>query len=122
MSKPEYIPKYAKLRERILNAPHHFAMLGVHASTPTRDIREARRKLAMNVHPDVNSAHDAHDLMARVNIACRILTTDKDRYLRSLGGHSCAVCDGKGYTSKQISFTQTRDSICATCHGSGVAP
>lgn len=112
---------YKNVVAQILSAKHAFHLLGVYRDSSFADIGRARSALARNVHPDVNAAPNAHDLMARVNAAHSALTTDSDAYVRSLMLKPCAACKGRGATSRQKGFTDTVETICAVCHGAGVA-
>lgn len=112
--------QYEALRSSILSAPHHFALLGVHASSTPQEIREARRRLAMHFHPDINRSADAADLIARVNVAHHTLTGDRAKYMATLG-KECIRCGGRGALTKQLSFTKTKLTICTKCQGSGRA-
>jgi DnaJ-class molecular chaperone len=114
-----YEPSYPKLREHILNAPHFFAMLGVHKGSTAIEVREQRRKLAKVLHPDINGAPDAADLMALVNAATKTLTDERTLYLMRLKGFCCPACSGKGYRTKNVSFSKSVETICSTCKGSG---
>lgn len=116
----KYVASYAKMRERILTAKHHFHLLHVHRTSTEADIRSARSGLAKVVHPDVNSANDAHLLMSRVNAACTELLNNRETYLRTLSQKPCAACRGRGYTTRQKGFAKTVETVCSTCHGSGV--
>lgn len=46
-----------------------FQVLGVSPSTPKDQIKSAYRRLAAQLHPDVNSSADAHEKMAQLNNA-----------------------------------------------------
>lgn len=111
---------YNNVRKQILTAAHHFQLLGVHRECLNPVVNVARRELAKHVHPDVNAAPDAHDLMARVNAAHQVLTENRARYLLELGGTPCTQCGGRGYTFKQKGFTKRVETICTICHGAGV--
>lgn len=119
MTKQPYIPSYAATRARILNAVHYFHLLGVHKGSTAQDLQLARKRLAMQVHPDVNNAPDAHLLMARVNVAYTALTDCRFLYLATLGGRECTACRGNGYTIKQKGFNSTIHTTCTACLGSG---
>ena len=111
---------YIKLRSEILNAPHYFAMLGVHRQSTNMEISTARRGIAKHVHPDVNGSPDASDLMARVNAAHSMLTTARDAYIHSLHLKACPHCAGSGVKKRQLGFTRIIVTPCRDCHGAGV--
>ena len=107
------------IRRQVLGAPHAFAVLGVHAQSSAQEMREARRRLAMTVHPDLCKEPDAASLMAKLNVALRDLTVDRDHYVLSLGGRECPACGGRGARSRQVSFAKVVLTVCAACRGSG---
>jgi DnaJ-class molecular chaperone len=107
------------LRKQIMTARHSFELLSVHAQNTAEQLHEARRRLAMQLHPDLCDSSDATDLMARVNVALRNLTVDRARYMATLGGRQCPTCEGRGVSVRQVTFTRTREATCATCAGSG---
>jgi DnaJ-class molecular chaperone len=111
--------KMNELRKQILGAPHAFALLGVHLQSTDNELHEARRRLAMRLHPDLCDSSDATDLMARVNVALRELTVDRKRYILTLGGRECQACGGRGATSKNKSFVKVERAVCGACMGSG---
>lgn len=114
------IRSYKNVVMQITTAQHAFQLLGVHRGSTFAELGRARSVLAKHVHPDINSAKNAHDLMARVNAAHSALTTDVDAYIRSLRLKPCAPCKGAGVTKKQKGFNKVVETICTVCHGAGV--
>lgn len=56
----------------------YYAILGVSRDAKTSDIRKAYRKLAKELHPDVNKAPDAEEKYKEINEAYEVLK-DKDK-------------------------------------------
>jgi len=111
---------YKSVRKQITEAAHFFQMLGVHRGSTTTAINNARRELAKYVHPDVNSAADAGDLMAQVNTARDTLIEGRERYIAELRLKPCTTCKAKGFTAKQKGFTKVVETACPDCRGAGV--
>lgn len=115
--------KYAAVRKHILESSHYFQLLAVSRSSGMSDIKRARNQLAGYVHPDVNSARDAHELMARVNVAAETLLLRQKEYLIELyseGLRRCAACGGRGFFTAQAGFNHTNTTACHECHGAGL--
>ena len=110
----------AQAVRQVTGARHYFHLLGVHRHSSAMALIRARKDLAMHVHPDQNSAPDAHDMMARVNAAFQALSADPEAYVRALGGRRCAACEARGYTFRQRGFTKRVETICPACCGAGV--
>jgi len=113
------IRSYRQIRAQIMDAKHAFQMLGVHRSSTALAVSLARRELARYVHPDVNGARDAGELMARVNAAHDALTTNRARYVVELNLKSCGACKGAGFTKKQKGFAAIVETVCPVCRGAG---
>lgn len=122
-SNPWANKKYESVVKHIPTSKHYFHLLGVHTRSGLTEIKEARRRLALVVHPDVNSAPNAHDLMALVNLAAHRLIYDQRTYLIELysnGLRKCPECKGRGVFEQQKGFNHTIVSSCKECHGSGL--
>lgn len=120
MNKRDVCRSYASVRKQILEAKHYFQLLGVYRNCTIQELSWARRTLMKYVHPDVNSASEAHRLSALVNSAHATLETHHDAYLATLGGKTCTGCNGHGVTKKQRGFHAVVSTSCAQCHGAGV--
>jgi DnaJ-class molecular chaperone len=114
---------YTAIKKQITAARHYFQMLGVNRRSGLSEIKEARRVLAMYVHPDHNGMPDAHDLMSRVNMAAETLLLRQEAYLIELyseGLRKCPECKGRGVFEKQQGFNHTIVTTCKECHGAGL--
>ncbi len=112
------------LYHKLLRAPNHFALLGVHAGCTAAELKTAHRTLAAMLHPDRNGDRDAVDCMARVNVAYAALAAPQayqKALLHSGGMVKCAHCAGRGYFAKGKGFSGiTVNTACAECAGVGV--
>jgi len=77
----------------------HYTTLGVDRETTTAQVKEAYRKLALRMHPDVNDAPEAEELFASLTEAYSVLGDAKLRatYDNTLGRSSSAVEDSYEY-------------------------
>ncbi len=115
------------LYRKLAAAPHHYALLGVHAGATEAELKSAHRTLAAMLHPDRNPSPTAADLMARVNVAYTCLGDARAAasYARSLqllkGVATCPDCKGKGYAERGKGFSgAVVRKGCVECRGSGV--
>lgn len=99
----------------------YYEILGVHRKSTLEEIREGRRRAALEAHPDKGGSEER---MALVNEAYRVLTDKKLRrkYDIEIGarGHTCPACEGEGVTSKRRGWTARELRRCVECHGAGV--
>jgi curved DNA-binding protein CbpA len=58
---------------------NYYDLLGVPPGTSDKDIRRAYRKLALKLHPDVNSAPDATERFKELNTAYHVLSDPRKR-------------------------------------------
>ena len=77
----------------------HYATLGLDRGTTTAQIKEAYRKLALRLHPDVNDAPEAEELFANLTEAYGVLGDAKRRaaYDDAIGRSSSAVAESYDY-------------------------
>lgn len=113
----------AKLREQVLHADNHYEVLGVPPGAPVDVIRSTHRYLAGAFHPDRCLLADAHELMAKVNVAytCLTDTAARRRYDTANKTHQdvCLTCRGQGTVQKQKGFKAKVTVTCPACKGSG---
>jgi len=101
-----------------------YEVLGVHAASQPDAIREARRTLALELHPDRHGNHPlANQLMGLINHACDVLCTPNEaiKYRAALKSTMdlCENCNGQGYLRKQRGFKAVEHLTCVHCAGSG---
>ena len=77
----------------------HYATLGLDRGTTTAQVKEAYRKLALRMHPDVNDAPEAEELFASLTEAYSVLGDAKLRatYDNTIGRSSSAVENSYDY-------------------------
>ena len=74
----------------------YYQLLGVDRSASEEDIRRAYRKLARELHPDVNKAPDAAERFARVTEAYDVLCDREKRQAYDLHGERPPWAAGRG--------------------------
>lgn len=77
---------------------NHYDILGVSRDSSQEDIKRAYRKKAAELHPDRNTAADATEKMAAVNIAYEVLSDEQKRQIHNdeLDGKRRNPFDGGG--------------------------
>lgn len=112
-----------KLVAQILEGTTHYEVLGVPPNADTEQIKAAHRTMALLFHPDRCEREDAHDLMAKANVAYACLTDKAARKLYDMTNQKrikpCPTCGGKGFTHKQRGFMAKQRVSCYDCGGSG---
>src|SRR5699024_755770 len=67
-------------------ARDYYGILGVDKDATDQDLKRAYRKLARELHPDVNPAEEAQQRFAEVSTAYEVLTDPEKRRIVDLGG------------------------------------
>jgi len=106
-------------RTRVLAATTHYEVLGVAVRAEPADVKLAHRELARLFHPDFSRLEDAHELMAKVNVAYACLS-DKDARraydsVNRLAEDLCERCEGTGKITKQKGFKAKTWHPCPAC-------
>ena len=79
----------------------HYTTLGVARSASADDIKSAYRRLARQLHPDVNKAPDAQKKFAAVQQAYEVLSDSEKRKLYDMYGDAAFAQGGPGSASGQ---------------------
>lgn len=112
--------------QRVLGAATHYEVLDVMPGASDTAVKAAHKRLAWAFHPDRSGLLNAHDLMAKVNVAYTTLGDPKKRktydMMNKIKAQPCLTCKGKGFIMKQRGFAGKVEAPCPMCETSGVQP
>jgi molecular chaperone DnaJ len=74
----------------------YYAMLGVRRNATNEEIKRAYRRLARELHPDVNPDAGAQDRFKEITVAYEVLSDPEKRRVVDLGGDPYATAAGAG--------------------------
>jgi molecular chaperone DnaJ len=74
----------------------YYAMLGVRRDATTEEIKRAYRRLARELHPDVNPDAGAQERFKEITVAYEVLSDPDKRRVVDLGGDPYATAAGAG--------------------------
>src|SRR3954466_4435521 len=77
-------------------AKDYYAILGVPRNADNDQIKKAYRKLARELHPDLNPSAEAQDRFKEVTAAYEVLSDPQKREIVDLGGDPLAPGGGMG--------------------------
>src|SRR5947208_16783873 len=80
-------------------ARDYYAILGVPRNADNDQIKKAYRKLARQLHPDVNPSPEAQERFKEVTAAYEVLSDPQKREIVDLGGDPLAPGAGMGGTA-----------------------
>ena len=66
----------------------HYEVLGISKNASTEEIKKAYRKLARELHPDVNDSQEAQERFKLVTHAYEVLGDDQARRRYDMGGET----------------------------------
>lgn len=89
----------------------YYEVLGVSRDASTEDIKRAYRKLARQLHPDVNPDPEVQERFKEVTKAYEVLADPKKREMYDLGADPLAAGGGAGGFGPGFSFTDIMDAF-----------
>ncbi|MCW2829506.1 MAG: molecular chaperone DnaJ [Aeromicrobium sp.] len=92
-------------------AQDYYATLGVGREATPEEIKKAYRKLARQLHPDVNDAPDASDRFKEVTVAYEVLSDPKKRSTYDRGGDPLSSGGGGGFSGQGFNFEDVMDAF-----------
>ena len=96
----------------------YYGSLGVAPDATDDEIKKAYRKLARQLHPDVNPEPDAQERFKQVTAAYEVLSDPQKRQVVDLGGDPLSTGGGGGSPFGQ-GFGGLGDIMDAFCGGAG---
>ncbi|MCW2929732.1 MAG: molecular chaperone DnaJ [Actinomycetia bacterium] len=94
-------------------ASDYYALLGVRKDASAHEIKSAYRRLARELHPDVNPDPETAEKFKEINQAYNVLSDPEKRQMYDLGGDSLAGADGFGGFGTAAGFGGFSDFVDA---------
>ncbi len=92
-------------------AQDYYATLGVGRDAEADEIKKAYRKLARQLHPDVNSEPDASDRFKEVTVAYEVLSDPQKRSTYDRGGDPLSAHGSGGFGGQGFNFDDIMDAF-----------
>jgi molecular chaperone DnaJ len=80
-------------------ARDHYAVLGVRKDAPPEEIKRAYRRLARQLHPDVNPDAQTQERFKEVTAAYEVLSDPSKRQLYDMGGDPLSASGNSGFSA-----------------------
>ena len=103
-------------------ATDYYAVLGVRRDASQEEIKKAFRRLARELHPDVNPDPKTQERFKEINAAYEVLSDDKKRQIVDLGGDPLAPGGGgpgPGAGGPFVGFQDIMDAFFGTASQRG---
>jgi DnaJ-class molecular chaperone len=97
----------------------YYDVLGLPQTASAEDIRRAHRRLARQLHPDVNKASDAPKRFADVQEAYEVLSDERKRSIYDRAGHAGLEADAAGASQAPRQSTRRGPTYSWTNIGGG---
>jgi molecular chaperone DnaJ len=88
-----------------------YAILGVGRTATTEDVKKAYRRLARQLHPDVNPDPQTQERFKDVTRAYEVLADPQKREIYDLGGDPLSAAGAGGGFGQGFSFTDIMDAF-----------
>ncbi len=102
-------------------AQDYYATLGVGRDATAEELKKAYRKLARQLHPDVNDAPDAAERFKEITVAYEVLSDPAKRQTFDRGGDPLRGAGGAGF-GQGFSFDDIMDAFFGQNTGRGPRP
>lgn len=104
-------------------ATDYYALLGVSREATPEEMKKAYRRLARQLHPDVNDAPDAEERFKEVTTAYEVLSDAQKRAVYDRGGDPLSAGGGmSGGYGQGFSFDDIMDAFFGQTAGRGPRP
>jgi len=100
-------------------ASDYYALLGVRKDASAHEIKSAYRRLARELHPDVNPDPETAEKFKEINQAYNVLSDPEKRQMYDLGGEGLAGADGFGGFGAAAGFGGFSDFVDAVFGAAG---
>jgi molecular chaperone DnaJ len=97
----------------------YYALLGIRKDASAHEIKSAYRRLARELHPDVNPDPETAEKFKEINQAYNVLSDPEKRQMYDLGGESLAGADGFGGFGAAAGFGGFSDFVDAVFGAAG---
>ena len=103
-------------------AQDYYATLGVDRDASAEELKKAYRKLARQLHPDVNDAPDASERFKEITVAYEVLSDPAKRATFDRGGDPLRGAGASGFGGQGFSFDDIMDAFFGQNTGRGPRP
>jgi molecular chaperone DnaJ len=100
-------------------ADDYYTLLGVRKDASAHEIKSAYRRLARELHPDVNPDPETAEKFKEINQAYNVLSDPEKRQMYDLGGDNFAAADGFGGFGAAAGFGGFSDFVDAVFGAAG---
>src|SRR5258707_15258217 len=92
-------------------ATDYYAVLGVRRDANAEEIKKAYRRLARELHPDVNPDPVTQERFKEITQAYEVLSDPEKRQMYDLGGDPFAPAGGAGGFGARVPFSDIMDAF-----------